>query len=434
MGQAGLHIPAFDNSELSVFDSVYSDIGDEQSIEQNLSTFSGHITNAIRILSLVTEKSLVLFDELGAGTDPTEGAALAMSIISHLHDRRIRTAVTTHYPELKVFAIGTEGIENASCEFDVETLSPTYKLLIGIPGKSNAFAISKRLGMTDDIINRARDFISQESVRFEDVITELEITQKSVELEQKRALEYKAQAERLKEEVEAQKEKMRLQREKIIAAAKNEAYEITLKASAESDAIIKEMKSLLNDKQEMQKVESERRKLKEALSDTYDTAHVNRKKGVRPENVKEGDRVFILSFKQPGVALSSPNKNGDVKVMMGNMKVDININDLETDDNVYVEKEMHTAKSVKTGKSQNISPELDLRGQMVDEALENTTKYLDNAYLSGLKTVTIIHGKGTGALRNAVHKMLKTNAHVEEYRLGSFGEGEHGVTICSLRS
>ena len=437
MGQAGLHIPANDHSQLAVFDEVFADIGDEQSIEQSLSTFSAHMTNIVKILEDVTDHSLVLFDELGAGTDPTEGAALAMAIISYLHDRKIRTAVTTHYSELKVYALSTEGVENACCEFDVETLRPTYRLLIGIPGKSNAFAISKRLGLQDYIIDSAREFISHDEARFEDVITDLEISKKSVAFEQERAEQYRREAESLKKEVERQKEKTREQKEKILQKAREEAKQIYAQAKEEADQIIKEMNREAKQKNQQKALEN-RAKLKEKLSSVQEDFLKSKKVKPThkpPEKLQAGDRVYVISFDQNGVALSAPDKNKDVMVQMGIMKVKVPLAELMLDDTPQPkeQKPRQTNVRAKAKKSQFISAEIDCRGQLVDEAIVNIDKYIDDAYLSGLKQIIIIHGKGTGALRAGVQKYLRTNPHVKSQRPGTFGEGDAGVTVVELK-
>ena len=438
MGQAGLHIPAFDNSELAVFDNVFADIGDEQSIEQSLSTFSAHMTNIVRIMDQVTDNSLVLFDELGAGTDPTEGAALAIAIIKALLEREIRTAVTTHYSELKVFALSTDHVENACCEFSVETLRPTYKLLIGIPGKSNAFAISKRLGLQEYILESAKEFISQDEAKFEDVITDLEISKKSVKIEQERAEEYRREAEELKKEVERQKEKTKQQKEKILEKAREEAKQIYVKAKEEADSIIKEMNKQAKEANNKNKALEQRQILNEKLSAMQ--ADFLKSKRVKPshkapENLKAGDRVYVISFDQNGEVLSAPDKNKEVMVQMGMMKMKVPLAELMLDDTPQPkekQKKQAPAKA-KLSKSQFISAEIDCRGQLVDEAIANIDKYIDDAYLSGLKQVVIIHGKGTGALRAGVQNYLRMNSHVKSYRPGTFGEGEAGVTVVELK-
>ncbi len=437
MGQAGLHIPAFDHSQLAVFDEVFADIGDEQSIEQSLSTFSAHMTNIVRVMDEVTDNSLVLFDELGAGTDPTEGAALAIAIIKALLERNIRTAVTTHYSELKVFALSTEGVENACCEFSVETLRPTYRLLIGIPGKSNAFAISKRLGLQDYILESAREFISQDEARFEDVITDLEISKKSVAFEQERAEQYRREAETLKQEVERQKEKTREQKEKILEKAREEARQIYARAKEEADSIIKEMNRQAKEKNNRQQMLDQRAKLNENLSSMqvdFLKSKKNKPAHKAPDKLQAGDRVYVISFDQNCVALTAPDKNKDVMVQMGAMKMKVPLAELMLDDTPQPkERKRQAAPKAKTTKSQFISAEIDCRGQLVDEALANIDKYIDDAYLSGLKQVIIIHGKGTGALRAGVQNYLRTNSHVKSYRPGAYGEGEAGVTVVELK-
>lgn len=439
MGQAGLHIPAFDNSQLAIFDDVFADIGDEQSIEQSLSTFSAHMSNIVSILEHITDNSLVLFDELGAGTDPTEGAALAMAIIQHLFQRKIRTAVTTHYSELKVYALSTGGIENACCEFDVETLRPTYRLLIGIPGKSNAFAISKRLGLPEFIIEDAKEFISHEDIRFEDVITDLEISKKSVIFEQERAEQYRKEAEALKKEVEKQKMKVQEQKEKILLKAKEEAKTIFQQAKEEADRMIKELNKEVRAKANQQKLNETRSQIKSKLSAMQEDVFHSSKKKVNHKplkNLTPGDHVYVISFDQKGVALTTPDNNGEVIVQTGIMKMKVPLSELMIDDTVQQEKKASSQKissKVKGGKSQYISAEIDCRGQMVEEALGNIDKYLDDAYLAGLKQVMIIHGKGTGVLRAAVQNYLRTNPHVKSYRAGMYGEGEMGVTVVELK-
>ena len=436
MGQAGLHIPAFDKSELAVFDNVFADIGDEQSIEQSLSTFSGHMTNIVAILDEVTDDSLVLLDELGAGTDPTEGAALAVAIIEYLHDRQIRTAVTTHYSELKVYALSKDGVENAACEFSVETLRPTYKLLIGIPGKSNAFAISRRLGLPEHIIDGAKEVLSQEDERFEDILTDLEINRKSVIIEKERAEQFRRDAEVLKKDYEKQKSRIDDQKQKILTDARNEALRMTEQAKTEADAIIREMHKLASDASNHRLMDDKRRQLREKLSDMEDAAYTKPKQLApitRP--LREGDRVFIQTLGQSATVIQPPDAGGDMTVMAGIMKMRVKLDAVVLDESREEEKpaKKQYAQSVKKGKAQSASATVDLRGNMVSEALETLDKYLDDAYLSGLKKVEIIHGKGTGALRAAVQTHLRTHPHVTNFRLGLFGEGEDGVTIAELK-
>ncbi len=440
MGQAGLHIPAFDNSQLAIFDEVFADIGDEQSIEQSLSTFSAHMSNIVKILDAVTDNSLVLFDELGAGTDPIEGAALAMAIIQYLRQRKIRTAVTTHYSELKVYALSTDGVENASCEFDVDSLRPTYRLLIGIPGKSNAFAISKRLGLQDFIIDSAKEFISHEDARFEDVITDLEISKKTVIHEQERAEQYRKEAERLKKEVESQKDKTRQQKEKIIMEAKEEARLILQRSKEDADRIIKELNRQAKEKTSQSKLNETRAQLKSKLSDMEEEilkSSSRKKTNTKiPKNLKAGDSVYVISFDQNGTAITAPDSNNEVMVQMGIMKVKVPLRELmlnETPVKKTENKPQYHTSNVKKGKSQYINAEIDIRGQLVDEGIGNLDKYLDDAYLSGLKQIMIIHGKGTGALRSAVQNYLRNHPHVKSYRPGVYGEGEMGVTVVELK-
>lgn len=440
MGQAGLHISAFDKSELAVFDNVFSDIGDEQSIEQSLSTFSAHMTNIVDILDKVTDNSLVLLDELGAGTDPTEGACLAIAIIQYLHDRQIRTAVTTHYSELKVFAISTDGVSNASCEFDVKTLRPTYRLLIGVPGKSNAFAISKRLGLPDYIIEDAKSLLSKEDAKFEDVITDLEINKKSLMLEKERAESYRLEAERLKKDVENQKRKTREQKEKILQKATEDAKRIVAQAKIDADNVVKEVQRLAKEKAKQSDINNERQKLKDKLSNLdgrLDKFNSKNQKREIPKNLKKGDRVFVHSLNQSGVVTSEPNQKGEVMVSAGIMNIKLKIKDLSLDtDYVEPKKEIPKPKkqaSFKNKKSMTVSYEIDLRGLYVDEGIMKVDKFIDDAFLAGMDTISIIHGKGTGALKNGIHEYLRRHRKVESYRLGEFGEGDAGVTIVKLK-
>ena len=430
MGQAGLHISAFDNSELAVFDHVFADIGDEQSIEQSLSTFSSHMTNIVKILENLTDNSLVLLDELGAGTDPVEGAALAIAILRTLHERGIRTAVTTHYSELKLYALSTPGVENASCEFNVETLRPTYKLLIGIPGKSNAFAISQKLGLPEAVIAAAKELLSQESVKFEDVLTDLEISRRTVAIEQERAEGYRLEAERLSADLEERKKRLAEQREKILGEAREEAKRLLYDTKEESDRLIKELLRQNTTKG----MEETRQKIRDRLGGLNDSEG-GRDEHAAPENLAKGDRVFIRSMNQSGVVTSPPDTNGQVTVQAGIMKIMVSLSDLALDTSEETVKVGGKSLSgaVKSGKSLSVSHEIDLRGCMPDEAIERLSKYLDDAYLAGLRQTTVIHGKGTGALRTAVQAYLKKHPHIKSYRLGSFGEGENGVTIAEFR-
>jgi DNA mismatch repair protein MutS2 len=443
IAQSGLHVPASDGTELAVFKKVFADIGDEQSIEQNLSTFSSHMTNIIKILQKVDDESLVLFDELGAGTDPVEGAALAMSILDYLHQMGVRTAATTHYSELKLFALSTKGIENASCEFDVETLRPTYKLLIGVPGKSNAFAISSRLGLDYKIIERAKEFVSQEDVKFEDIISNLEQNRQAAEQEKEKAVRYKQEAEVLKNELIEQQNKLRLQREKLLNEARREARKIIEQAKEEAEELIQQIRKIQEETEEKERnraIEQARSKLRDKLN-TLDKSLAQSampKNGYAkpPANLKPGDDVLITNLNKKGSVIVPPDANGEVQVQVGIMKINVHISNLRLieDENKSNDIARNTgAGKIGISKSAHISPELDLRGQMLDDALLNTDKFLDDATLAGLKQVTIIHGKGTGVLRNGIHNMLKTNRHVKSFRLGKYGEGESGVTIVELK-
>ncbi len=438
MAQSGLHIGAKEFSEIAVFDNVFADIGDEQSIEQSLSTFSAHMSNIVKILEETTDNSLVLLDELGAGTDPTEGAALAIAILQDLHQRAIRTAVTTHYSELKVYALSTEGVENASCEFDVYTLRPTYKLLIGTPGKSNAFAISQKLGLPERIIDSAKNILSQEDARFEDVITDLEISKQETLAEQEKARALRRESERLHAELKAQQEKLNSQRDKVILEAKENARNIVMNAKNEADDLIKSLRRQVKDLQEKNPEELRQKlgnKLNKLDKDIVSLTRSKQKYTPAPKTLKKGDRVFIHSLNSSAEVISNVDSNDEVMVQAGIMKIKLPRKDLSLDKNqgtvTLGGKEI--VHSVKAGKSQHISPQIDIRGHMVEEGIEKTDKYLDDAYLSGLAQVTIIHGKGTGALRSAIQNHLKNHPHVKSFRPGTFGEGEAGVTVVELK-
>ncbi|MCL2015044.1 MAG: endonuclease MutS2 [Defluviitaleaceae bacterium] len=451
MGQAGLHIPAFDNSELAIFSNVFADIGDEQSIEQSLSTFSSHMKNIVDIIAILAnlpdnpqENSLVLLDELGAGTDPTEGAALAIAILQYLHDRQIRTVVTTHYSELKVYAISTPNVENASCEFNVETLQPTYKLLIGIPGKSNAFAISSRLGLPDHIIAHAKNALTNENIRFEDMITDLEISKKTVLLEKDRAEQYRREAETLRLNLEKQQEKLKNQREKILADARTEALQMLKNTKKQSDQMYKNFQRELRNAASQRDLDTSR----QAANDNIAAMHQNLgldnvsekdEKDLQPlpENVKIGDKVFVHSLSQTGTLVTLPDSTATATVQVGIMKIKISTKDLSLDKTAQKSSKPKipqptVSTGVKSGKAKFISPEIDLRGMLAQEGTERAEKYLDDAYLASLARVTLIHGKGTGVLRTAIHAKLKKHPYVKGFRLGTFGEGEDGVTIVEL--
>ena len=439
MGQAGLHIPALDRSELSIFSEVYADIGDEQSIEQSLSTFSSHMTNIVSFLKKVDERSLVLFDELGAGTDPTEGAALAISILSHLHQRGIRTMATTHYSELKVYALSTPGVENACCEFDVESLRPTYRLLIGIPGKSNAFAISGKLGLPDYIIEDAKKRLSEQDVSFEDLLTDLETSKRTIEKEQEEIARLKKEAEDLKAQAKQRQEKLDDQRDRILREANEKANAILREAKEVADKTIKDFRKFGKENISAAEMEKEREKLRKKIKDTASASAMKAqkpKKEHKASDFKLGESVKVLSMNLTGTVSSLPDAKGNLTVRMGILSSQVNISDLEIIEEVspYAPKKMNrTSKGkIKMGKSLSVRPEINLLGRTVDEAVAELDKYLDDAILAHLNTVRVVHGKGTGALRKGIHEYLRRQKHVKSYHLAEFGEGDAGVTIVEL--
>ena len=441
MGQAGLHIPALDRSELGIFEDVYADIGDEQSIEQSLSTFSSHMTNIVSFLKKVKNDSLVLFDELGAGTDPTEGAALAIAILNHLHQQGIRTMATTHYSELKVFALSTPGVENACCEFDVETLRPTYRLLIGVPGKSNAFAISSKLGLPDYIIDKAKEQISEQDESFEDVLSSLESSRITIENERREIEQYKQEIASLKSEMESKQEKLNEQRDRIIRQANEEAHAVLREAKEYADQTMKMFHKFQKDHVDLSAVEKERQNLRKHMNKaekgmTQKTAAKKPKKELTAKDISLGDAVKVLSMNLKGTVSSRPDNKGFLFVQMGIIRSKVHISDLELID----EAEITTPTMQRTGagkirmsKAAHVSTEINLLGKTVDEAVAELDKYLDDAYIAHLKSVRIVHGKGTGALRKGVHNYLKRQKHVESFRLGEFGEGDAGVTIVEFK-
>ena len=439
MGQAGLHIPAGDRSELAVFYQVYADIGDEQSIEQSLSTFSSHMTNIVSFLKKVDEQSLVLFDELGAGTDPTEGAALAIAILSYLHKRGIRTMATTHYSELKVYALSTEGVENACCEFDVESLRPTYRLLIGIPGKSNAFAISGKLGLPEFIIKDARKRLSEQDISFEDLLTDLETSRRTIEQERAEIQAYRKKTEALKAQAQQRQEKLEEQRNRIIREANEKANAILREAKEVADETIRNFHKFGKENISAAEMEKERERLRQKIKTTQADAAVKaakQKKKYKASDFKLGESVKVLSMNLTGTIHSLPDSKGNVTVQMGILRSQVNISDLEIIEEPvpYAAKKFsRTSKSsMKMGKSLSVSPEINLLGKTVDEAVAELDKYLDDALLSHLNTVRVVHGKGTGALRKGIHEYLRRQKHVKSYRLAEFGEGDAGVTIVEL--
>ena len=440
MGQSGLHIPARDRSELAVFRQVYADIGDEQSIEQSLSTFSSHMTNIVSFLQDVDEHSLVLFDELGAGTDPTEGAALAIAILSYLHGRGIRTMATTHYSELKVYALSTPGVENACCEFDVESLRPTYRLLIGIPGKSNAFAISGKLGLPDYIIEDAKARLTEQDVSFEDLISDLEISKRTIEKEQEEIAVYKKEIETLKSQAQQKQERIEEQRERILAEAREKANAILRDAKEVADETIKNFHKFGKENISASEMEKERERLRQKIKENTASSSLKvkkPKKAYKPGDFKLGESVKVLSMNLTGTISSLPDSRGNVTVQMGILRSQVPISDLEIieEANPYAPKSFkRTSKGkLKMSKSLSVSPEINLLGKTVDEAVSELDKYLDDALLSHLNTVRVVHGKGTGALRKGIHEFLHRQKHVKSYRLGEFGEGDAGVTIVELK-
>lgn len=442
MGQAGLHIPANDRSELCVFHEVFADIGDEQSIEQSLSTFSSHMTNIISILDHVDEHSLVLFDELCAGTDPTEGAALAISILSKLHARGIRTMATTHYSEIKVFALETPGVENACCEFSVETLSPTYRLLIGIPGKSNAFAISGKLGLSADIIEDAKTRITTSEQNFEDLIADLESSRVTIEKERLEINQYKAEVASLKKKLEAKQERLDESRDKILREANEQAYAILKEAKDVADTSIRNFNKYGTTHAPVSEMEKQRSKIRDKMSAAEKNMAGTKKKqapaGNSPKNLRIGDRVKVLSMNLTGTVHTLPNARGDLYVQMGILRSLVNVRDLVLlpDDTVPAAAKKTNGKSgsgkIRMSKSASVSTEINLIGMTTDEAIAVLDKYLDDAYIAHLPSVRIVHGKGTGALRAAVHKHLKRLKYVKSFHLGEFGEGDAGVTIAEF--
>ena len=440
MGQAGLHIPALDRSQLSVFTEVFADIGDEQSIEQSLSTFSSHMTSIVSILKHADADSLCLFDELGAGTDPTEGAALAIAILNFLHDRGIRTMATTHYSELKIYALSTDFVENACCEFDVETLRPTYRLLIGIPGKSNAFAISKKLGLSDDIIAAAKEQIDEQDVSFEDVISNLEESRITIEKEQRQIEAYKKEVESLKKKLQEKNDKIDQARDRILREANEKARDILQDAKNMADETIRVFQKA-GPGASMKELEKTRQKLRGNIDDKNSKLSVSAKKepkapSLKPEQLKKGDAVRVVSMGLKGTVSSLPDAKGNLFVQCGILRTSTNIKDL-----VRIEEATITAPNLqKTGsgkirmsKSFSISPEINLLGKTVDEALAALDKYLDDAYLAHLESVRVVHGKGTGALRNAVQQHLRRVKYVKSFRQGEYGEGDAGVTIVVFK-
>ena len=440
MGQAGLHIPAADRSELSIFEEVYADIGDEQSIEQSLSTFSSHMKTIVHILAHANENSLCLFDELGAGTDPTEGAALAIAILNHLHDRGIRTMATTHYSELKIYALSTAFVENACCEFSVETLQPTYRLLIGIPGKSNAFAISSKLGLPEQIIEAAKEQISKEDESFEDVISDLEQSRLTIEKEQREIAEYKERIRTLQDQLKAKNEKIDAAKDRILREANEKARAILQEAKDVADETIRDFNKL-DKNADIKTLEQKRQKVRDKINEKNARLSLKnddkpKQKTLDPAKLKKGDSVKVLSMGLKGTVSTLPDNKGNLFVQCGIMRTQVNVRDLafaeEASITTPVLQRTNMGK-VKMSKSFSISHEINLLGKTVDEAISELDKYLDDAYLAHMPNVRVVHGKGTGALRSAVHAHLKRLKYVKEFRLGEYGEGDAGVTIVTFK-
>lgn len=438
MAASGLQIPADYGSKVSIFDIVFADIGDEQSIEQSLSTFSSHMTNIVKMLENIKDNSLVLFDELGAGTDPTEGAALAISILDYLFDRKIKTIATTHYSELKLYALSKDKVENASVEFDIKTLSPTYRLLIGVPGKSNAFEISKRLGLNQKIIDKAKKLLKTEDIEFEEILTKLEVDRREAEKAREDSIKLRAELEKMQEELRKERKLVQDNKEDIIMKAKRDAKKIISKAKKDSEYALKEIKEVTFEIEEEKKerIEKAKKRLKNRLDRIDDgiTEKILSKTNIKPlENVKIGQEVRVLSLEQEGTVLSSIDQNGNVMVQVGIMKISVPIETLEITEKKSQKSTNKYAKNLISKKTKSIKKEIDIRGMNIEEASFEIDKYLDDAYLSGLKEVNIIHGKGTGALRKGINDILKSHKHVKNQRLGKYGEGGTGVTVVSLK-
>ncbi|SDB31749.1 endonuclease MutS2 [Eubacterium oxidoreducens] len=439
MAQAGLHIPALDRCEIGIFHEIYADIGDEQSIEQSLSTFSSHMTNIVSILEHANHKSLVLFDELCAGTDPTEGAALAISILDCLRQNHVLTMATTHYSEMKAYALSTEDVENASCEFDVKTLSPTYHLMIGVPGKSNAFAISGKLGLDQNLIDNARERMSQSQIDFENLISDLENSRANARRMELEAQSYKSEIEVLKKRAEEKEQRISTNRDKIIREANEKAQEILSEAKEIADKTIRDFQKYASSNPDIRKMEQQRALVREQMKKSANASTMNstpKKKKPLPKNLRIGDKVKVLSMNLTGTVHSLPNAKGELTVQMGILNSKVQLNDLE-----FIEEAIDfqsktpktSAGKLKMNKSQAVSTEINLLGKTADEAIALLDKYIDDAVLAHIPSVRIVHGKGTGVLRSAVQKYLKTNRSVASYRLGAFGEGDSGVTIAELK-
>ena len=440
MGQSGLHIPALDRSQLALFREVYADIGDEQSIEQSLSTFSSHMTNVVSFLEKADSDSLVLFDELGAGTDPTEGAALAIAILSYLHRSGVRTMATTHYSELKLFALSTEGVENACCEFDVETLRPTYRLLIGVPGKSNAFAISSKLGLPDFIIEEARQQLSEQDESFEDVLTTLEQNRIALEHEKEELARYRQEAEALKAELAGRQERLNSQRDEIIRSANEKAHAILREAKEYADQTMRDFQKFGKAGISVKEMEKRRSELREKMGKTADKLAMKKTEkktgGLKPSDLSPGDSVRVLSMNLKGTVSTRPDAKGYLFVQMGIIRSKVHISDLQLIDEPVITGggiSRTSSGKIRMSKSSSVSTEINLLGKTVDEAVAELDKYLDDAYLAHIPSVRIVHGKGTGALRKGIHNYLRRQKIVQDFHLAEFGEGDAGVTIVTFK-
>ncbi|MBR5271002.1 MAG: endonuclease MutS2 [Clostridia bacterium] len=445
MAASGLHISAAQNSKAAIFSNIFADIGDEQSIEQSLSTFSSHMVNIVKILENIDNTSLVLFDELGAGTDPTEGAALAIAILEFLRARGVKTVATTHYSELKLFALSTDGVENASCEFDVSSLQPTYKLMIGVPGKSNAFAISRRLGLDERVINRANDILSDEDIRFEDVITDLEQSRAKARRDEDENRRIKNELTELRNQLEKDRIKLKENKARIMEEAQREAKILLMNTREEANAIIRDLEkmrqqgisSMENLSKKSTKMRDNLKKREEGIDKAMQNASKPKKTFVEPpKNLKPGAAVKIVDMNQEATVLSPPDKKGNVKVQAGIIKMDVHITNLRkidsTNSKELAQKYVKSTRAFES-KTKNVSTEIDVRGQNLDEAWDNVSKFLDDCYLAGISPVSIIHGKGTGILRKGLQEFLRKYKYVKSYRNGKYGEGEDGVTICELK-
>lgn len=444
MAASGLHIPAQEESEAAIFYHVFADIGDEQSIEQSLSTFSSHMVNIVNILSNIEPNSLALFDELGAGTDPTEGAALAIAILEFLRARGVTTVATTHYSELKLYALSTDGVENASCEFDVSTLQPTYRLLIGVPGKSNAFAISRRLGLDERVIDRANEILSDEDIKFEDVITDLELNRTKARQEADAARHMKNEIKDLRRQLENERIKLKESKSRILDEARREAKILVMDAKEEANAIIRDLEKMRQKGISGGNFDKKTAAMRDKLNkkeDTIDAAMARAAKPKKtyvdpPKNLRAGAAVKIVDMNQEATVLKEPDKNGNVRVQAGIIKMDVHITNLrKVEEKSSKELAQKYARSTRAfeSKAKNVSTEVDVRGQSLEEAWMNVEKFLDDCYLAGISPVSIIHGKGTGILRKGIQEYLRKHRYVKSYRNGKYGEGEDGVTIVELR-